>query len=308
MLKSSEKIWMDGKFVNWKDANVHVLTHTLHYGVGAFEGIRCYKTADGPAIFRLDDHVERLFTSAHILQINIPYKREEIREAIKDTVRINRLESCYIRPIVFIGYGSMGLYVEDNPINVAVAVWEWGAYLGDEGLEKGIRAKISSFTRHHVNISMTRAKVPGYYVNSILAKKEVKAAGYDEAILLDTDGYVAEGSGENIFIARKGIIKTTPLTSILAGITRETIIQVARDMGLTVVEERFSRDDLYIADEAFLTGTAAELTPLREVDNRIIGSGKPGPVTKRLQDAFFSVVHGKDSRYKNWLTYVSPIS
>ena len=308
MLKSSEKIWMDGKFVNWKDANVHVLTHTLHYGVGAFEGIRCYKTADGPAIFRLDEHVERLFTSSHILQINIPYTREDIREAIMDTVRINRLESCYIRPIVFIGYGSMGLYVEDNPINVAVAVWDWGAYLGDEGLEKGIRAKISSFTRHHVNISMTRAKVPGHYVNSILAKKEVKAAGYDEAILLDPDGYVAEGSGENIFIARKGIIKTTPLTSILAGITRETIIQVARDMGLTVVEERFSRDDLYIADEAFLTGTAAELTPLREVDNRIIGSGKPGPVTKRLQDAFFSIVHGKDSRYKNWLTYVSPIA
>ncbi|MEK6537747.1 MAG: branched-chain amino acid transaminase [Nitrospirota bacterium] len=308
MLKSSEKIWMDGKFVNWKDANVHVLTHTLHYGVGAFEGIRCYKTADGPAIFRLDEHVERLFMSSHILQINIPYTREEIREAIKDTVRVNRLESCYIRPIVFIGYGSMGLYVEDNPINVAVAVWDWGAYLGDEGLEKGIRAKISSFTRHHVNISMTRAKVPGYYVNSILAKKEVKAAGYDEAILLDPDGYVAEGSGENIFIARKGIIKTTPLTSILAGITRETIIQVARDMGLTVVEERFSRDDLYIADEAFLTGTAAELTPLWEVDNRVIGSGKPGPVTKKLQDAFFSIVHGKDSRYKNWLTYVSPIS
>ena len=308
MLKSSEKIWMDGKFVNWKDANVHVLTHTLHYGVGAFEGIRCYKTADGPAIFRLDEHVERLFSSSHILQINIPYTREDIREAIMDTVRINRLESCYIRPIVFIGYGSMGLYVEDNPINVAVAVWDWGAYLGDEGLENGIRAKISSFTRHHVNISMTRAKVPGYYVNSILAKKEVKAAGYDEAILLDPDGYVAEGSGENIFIARKGIIKTTPLTSILAGITRETIIQVARDMGLTVVEERFSRDDLYIADEAFLTGTAAELTPLREVDNRIIGSGKPGPVTKRLQDAFFSIVHGKDSRYKNWLTYLSPIS
>ncbi|MEK6713094.1 MAG: branched-chain amino acid transaminase [Nitrospirota bacterium] len=308
MLKSSEKIWMDGKFVNWKDANVHVLTHTLHYGVGAFEGIRCYKTADGPAIFRLDEHVERLFMSSHILQINIPYTREEIREAIKDTVRVNRLESCYIRPIVFIGYGSMGLYVEDNPINVAVAVWDWGAYLGDEGLEKGIRAKISSFTRHHVNISMTRAKVPGYYVNSILAKKEVKAAGYDEAILLDPDGYVAEGSGENIFIVRKGIIKTTPLTSILAGITRETIIQVARDMGLTVVEERFSRDDLYIADEAFLTGTAAELTPLWEVDNRVIGSGKPGPVTKKLQDAFFSIVHGKDSRYKNWLTYLSQIS
>jgi len=304
MLKASEKIWMDGRLVNWGDANVHVLTHTLHYGVGAFEGIRCYKTADGPAIFRLDEHVDRLFESAHILQIVIPYSRDQIRDAIKDTVRINRLESCYIRPIVFIGYGSMGLYVEDNPISVAIAVWDWGAYLGDEGLEKGIRAKISSFTRHHVNISMTRAKVPGYYVNSILAKKEVKAAGYDEAILLDPDGYVAEGSGENIFITRKGILKTTPLTSILAGITRESIIKIARDMGITVVEERFSRDDLYIADEAFVTGTAAELTPLREVDNRVIGSGKPGPLTKKLQDTFFAIVHGRDSRYKEWLTPV----
>ena len=305
MLKGSEKIWMDGRLVNWGDANVHVLNHTLHYGVGAFEGIRCYKTADGPAIFRLDEHVDRLFESAHILQIDIPYTRDQIRDAIKETVRINRLESCYIRPIVFIGYGSMGLYVEDNPISVAIAVWDWGAYLGDEGLEKGIRAKISSFTRHHVNISMTRAKVPGYYVNSILAKKEVKAAGYDEAILLDPDGYVAEGSGENIFISRKGILKTTPLTSILAGITRESIIKIARDMGITVAEERFSRDDLYIADEAFVTGTAAELTPLREVDNRVIGSGKPGPVTKKLQNAFFAIVHGKDSRYKEWLTPIN---
>src|SRR4030066_606611 len=304
MLKASEKIWMDGRLVNWGDANVHVLTHTQHYGVGAFEGKRCYKTADGPAIFRLDEHVNRLFESAHILQIVIPYSRDQIRDAIKETVSINRLESCYIRPIVFIGYCSMGLYVEDNPISVAIAVWDWGAYLGDEGLEKGISAKISSFTRHHVNISMTRAKVPGYYVNSILAKKEVKAAGYDEAILLDPDGYVAEGSGENIFIARKGILKTTPLTSILAGITRESIIKIARDMGITVVEERFSRDDLYIADEAFVTGTAAELTPLREVDNRVIGSGKPGPLTKKLQDTFFAIVHGKDSRYKEWLTPV----
>src|SRR3989304_3318673 len=257
MLKASEKIWMDGRLVNWGDANVHVLTHTLHYGVGAFEGIRCYKTAAGPAIFRLDEHVDRLFASAHILQIVIPYTREQIVDAIKETVRINRLESCYIRPIVFIGYGSMGLYVEDNPISVAVAVWDWGAYLGDEGLEKGIRAKISSFTRQHVNISMTRAKVPGYYVNSILA-----------------------------------------------GITRESIIKIARDMGITVVEERFSRDDLYIADEAFLTGTAAEITQLREVDNRVIGSGRAGPVPKKLQDAFFAIVHGKDSRYKEWLTHV----
>ncbi len=304
MLKESGKIWMDGKFVEWKDARIHVLTHTLHYGVGVFEGIRCYKAVDGSAIFRLDDHVERLFTSAHIMNIEIPYTRDEIREAIKETVRINRLEACYIRPIVYIGYGSMGLYVEDNPINVAVAAWSWGSYLGEEGLAKGIRVKISSFTRHHVNISMTRAKVPGYYVNSILAKKEVKAAGYDEAVLLDPDGYIAEGSGENIFIVRKGIIKTTPLTSILAGITRDSIIYLAREMELTVLEERFTRDDLYIADEAFLTGTAAELTPIREVDNRVIGSGKPGPITKKLQDTFFSIVQGKEKRYKDWLAYL----
>lgn len=304
MLRESEKIWMDGKFVDWKDARVHVLTHTLHYGVGVFEGIRCYKAADGSAIFRLDDHVERLFASAHIMNIKIPFTREEIREAIKETVRINRLEACYIRPIVYIGYGSMGIYVEDNPINVAVAAWSWGSYLGDEGLEKGIRIKISSFTRHHVNISMTRAKVPGYYVNSILAKKEAKAAGYDEAVLLDPDGYIAEGSGENIFIIRKGIIKTTPLTSILEGITRDSIIFLAREMGVTVVEERFTRDDLYIAEEAFLTGTAAELTPIREVDNRVIGNGRPGPTTRKLQDTFFAIVQGKDKRYGNWLTYL----
>jgi len=304
MLKEAEKIWMDGQFVNWKDARVHVLTHTLHYGVGAFEGIRCYKAGDGSAIFRLDDHVERLFASAHIMSIEIPYTKDEIKEAIKETVRINRLDACYIRPIVYVGYGSMGLYVEDNPINVAIAAWTWGSYLGDEGLKKGIRVKISSFTRHHVNISMTRAKVPGYYVNSILAKKEVKAAGYDEAVLLDPDGYIAEGSGENIFMVRKGIMKTTPLTSILAGITRESIIHLAREMGITVVEERFTRDDLYIADEAFLTGTAAELTPIREVDNRVIGTGKPGPVTQRLQDAFFNIVQGREKRYKDWLTYL----
>ncbi|MDD5435616.1 MAG: branched-chain amino acid transaminase [Nitrospira sp.] len=304
MLNESEKIWMDGKFVNWKDASIHVLTHTLHYGVGAFEGIRCYKTDTGSAIFRLDDHVDRLFASAHILSIKIPFSKEEISEAIKEVVRVNRLEACYIRPIVYIGYGSMGIYIEKNPINVAIAAWTWGSYLGDEGLEKGIRVKISSFTRHHVNISMTRAKVPGYYVNSILAKKEVKAAGYDEAVLLDPDGYVAEGSGENIFIVRKGVIKTTPLTSILSGITRESIITIARDMGMTVIEERFTRDDLYISDEVFLTGTAAELTPVWEVDNRVVGSGKPGPITKRLQDTFFSIVHGKEDKYKGWLAYV----
>lgn len=304
MLKESEKIWMDGRFVEWKDAGVHVLTHTLHYGLGVFEGIRCYKTVDSSAIFRLDEHVDRLFASAHILQIEIPYTREAIKEAIQDTVKINRLEACYIRPIVYIGYGSMGLYAEDNPVNVAIAAWTWGSYLGEEGLEKGIRAKVSSYTRHHVNISMTRAKVPGYYVNSILAKKEVKAMGYDEALLLDPDGYISEGSGENIFIVRKGVIKTTPLTSILEGITRDSIICLARGMDLPVVEERFTRDDLYIADEAFFTGTAAELTPIREVDNRVIGNGRPGPVTKKLQETFFDIVHGKDKTYEDWLTYI----
>lgn len=304
MVKEAGKIWMDGKFVEWKDARVHVLTHTLHYGLGVFEGIRCYKTIDGPAIFRLDEHVDRLFASAKIMDIKIPFSHDEIREAIKETVRVNRLEECYIRPIVYIGYGAMGLYAEDNPVNLSIAAWPWGSYLGEEGLKKGIRVKVSSYTRHHVNISMTRAKVPGYYVNSILAKREVKAAGYDEAILLDPDGYVAEGSGENIFILKRGILRTTPLTSILEGITRDSIIVLARDMGLSVIEERFTRDDLYIAGEVFLTGTAAELTPVREVDNRIIGNGDAGPITRKLQESFFNVVLGKDKRYRPWLTYI----
>jgi branched-chain amino acid aminotransferase len=295
---------MDGKFVAWDAAKVHVLTHTLHYGLGVFEGIRCYKTARGPAIFRLDDHVKRLFDSAHIFMMEIPFTEKEIRNAIIETVRINRLKECYIRPLAYIGYGSMGLYPTGNPVNVSIAAWPWGAYLGDEGLEKGIRIKVSSFTRHHVNVDMTRGKVCGYYVNSQLAKKEAKSCGYDEAVLLDTEGYVSEGSGENIFIVRNGKIKTTPLTSILEGITRESIIRVAADRRIAVEEERFTRDEIYIADEAFLTGTAAEVTPIREIDGRVIGDGRRGRVTKKLQAAFFDIVKGKDKKYESWLTRV----
>ena len=304
MINKTDKIWMDGKFVAWDAAKVHVLSHTLHYGLGVFEGIRCYKTAKGPAIFRLDDHVTRLFDSAHIFMMEIPFTEKEIRNAIIETVKINRLKECYIRPLAYIGYGSMGLYPIGNPVNVSIAAWPWGAYLGDEGLEKGIRIKVSSFTRHHVNVDMTRGKVCGYYVNSQLAKKEAKSCGYDEAVLLDTEGYVSEGSGENIFIVRNGKIKTTPLTSILEGITRESIIRVAADRGITVEEERFTRDEMYIADEAFLTGTAAEVTPIREIDGRVIGDGRRGRVTKKLQAAFFDIVKGKDRKYGSWLTRV----
>jgi len=305
VIQETAKIWMDGRFVDWKEANVHVLTHSLHYGLGVFEGLRCYKGEKGSAIFRLKEHVERLFDSAHIVQIKIPFSPKEIEAAIVGTVKINRLEACYIRPIVFIGYGDMGLYVQKNPIQVAIAAWPWGTYLGEDGIKNGIRAKISSFTRHHVNISMTRAKVTSYYANSQLAKREAKEAGYDEAILLDTDGYVAEGPGENIFIVRNGVLKTTPLGSILEGITRNSIIQLAQEKGIPVAQERFSRDEIYIADEAFFTGTAAEITPIREVDGRIIGPGKPGEITKQLQKLFFNIVAGKDSKHKSWLTYIT---
>lgn len=295
---------MDGKLVPWKEATVHVLTHSLHYGLGVFEGIRCYKGKSGTAVFRLQEHVERLLGSARIVQIKIPFSQKEIEQAILETVRVNRLEEGYIRPIAFIGYGEMGLYVKENPIHLSVAAWPWGTYLGDEGIRKGIRVSVSSFARHHVNISMTRAKVTGYYVNSQLAKREAKEAGYDEAVLLDTDGFVAEGPGENIFIVRKGILKTTPLTSILEGITRETIMQLARERKISVVQERFTRDDLYLADEAFFTGTAAEVTPIREVDGRMIGKGEPGPVTQALQKAFFDIVRGKTKSHPEWLTFV----
>jgi branched-chain amino acid aminotransferase len=295
---------MDGTFVDWADANIHVLTHSLHYGLAAFEGLRCYKGKSGSAIFRLQEHVDRLFESAHIGMMTIPYDRKQVAEAIVETVRINKLDACYIRPLVYIGYGAMGVYPGDNPIRLAIAAWKWGAYLGDDALVNGMRARVSSFTRHHVNVSMTRGKISGYYVNSILAKREAKADGYDEAILLDTEGYVSEGTGENIFIVRKGRIKTTPLTSILEGITRNSVIELAKEQGITVTEERFTRDEMYIADEVFVTGTAAELTPVREIDNRKIGIGKPGPVTLSLQKRFFSVVRGEDPAHASWLTRV----
>ena len=298
------KIWMDGSFVDWADANVHVLTHSLHYGLAAFEGLRCYKGKSGSAIFKLQAHVDRLFESAHIGMMTIPFDKKQVAEAIVETVRVNRLEACYIRPLLYIGYGAMGVYPGDNPVKLAIAAWKWGSYLGDDALANGMRACVSSFTRHHVNVSMKRGKISGYYVNSILAKREAKANGYDEAILLDTEGYVSEGTGENIFIVRQGRIKTTPLTSILEGITRSAVIELAREQGIMVVEERFTRDEMYIADEVFVTGTAAELTPVREIDNRRIGTGKPGVVTAALQKRFFSIVRGEDPSHDSWLTRV----
>jgi branched-chain amino acid aminotransferase len=304
MIPKTEKIWMDGKFVDWDKATVHVLTHSLHYGLGVFEGIRCYETKKGPAIFRLDEHIDRLFGSAHIFLMEIPYTKKEIRDAIIGTVRINKIKECYIRPLAFIGYGAMGLYPKGNPVNVSIAAWSWGAYLGDDGLTKGIKVKTSSFIRNHVNANMTRGKVCGYYVNSQLAKKEAIACGYDEALLLDTEGYVSEGSGENIFMVRNGVLKTTPLTSILEGITRNSIMRIAADKKIQVLEERFTRDELYIADEAFFTGTAAEVTPIRELDGRTIGAGKPGPITRELQAVFFDIVKGKNKKYISWLTDV----
>ncbi len=305
MIKKVETIWLDGKLADWDKAQIHVLTHTLHYGLGVFEGIRCYLCQDGrSAVFKLQEHVDRLFDSAHISQISIPFSPEQIFQAIIETLKANKLKEGYIRPIVFIGDGEMGLYVKDYPVRVAIACWPWGAYLGEEGLRRGIRAKIASFTRHHVNVGMTKAKICGNYVNSILAKKEVTAMGYDEAILLDTEGYICEASGENIFIVKKDTIKTPPPTSILQGITRDSVIKLARDAKMNVVEQRFTRDELYIADEAFFTGTAAEITPIREVDDRTIGRGERGPVTEHIQKTFFDVVQGKNENYKDWLSYL----
>jgi branched-chain amino acid aminotransferase len=304
MICQTEKIWMDGEFVDWEKAHVHILTHSLHYGLGVFEGIRCYETEKGAAIFRLKEHVKRLFGSAHIFLLEMPFSQKEIEEAIIETVKINKIKECYIRPIIYIGCGAMGLYPKENPIKVAIAVWPWGAYLGEEGLTKGIRIKVSSFIRNHVNANMTRGKVCGYYVNSQLAKKEAITCGYDEALLLDTEGYVSEGSGENIFMVRDGILKTTPLTSILEGITRDSIIEIARNEGIPVAEQRFTRDELYIAEEAFFSGTAAEVTPICEIDGRAIGEGTPGKVTMKMQTLFFDAVKGKNKRYDSWLTYI----
>ena len=302
MVQKSKKIWLDGKLVNWDEAQVHVLTHALHYGMGVFEGIRCYKNEDGgSAVFRMKEHVDRLFDSAHIVLLEIPFSREEICAAIQKTLQANDLAEGYIRPIAFLGEGEMGLFARSNPVRVAIAVWPWGAYLGEDGLKKGIRAKVSSFNRHHVNAAMSKAKVCGHYVNSVLAKWEAVKAGYDEAVLLDTEGYVAEASGENIFIVRNGILQTPPLTSVLPGITRDSVLTIARKLDIQVKESRFTRDEMYISDEMFFTGTAAEVTPVREVDDRKVGTGKPGPVTKQIQTYFFDILRGKNGLFQHWL-------
>jgi branched-chain amino acid aminotransferase len=298
------KIWKDGKLVDWRDANLHMLTHSLHYGMAVFEGVRAYKTVDGTAIFRLREHTQRLFNSAKIFQMAIPYDMETLIEAQKEVVRANQLESCYLRPLVWIGSEKMGVSARGNTIHVGIAAWPWGAYLGEEGLKRGIRVKTSSFTRHHVNVSMVRAKASGYYINSILANQEVTAEGYDEALLLDTDGYVSEGAGENVFLIRNGKLYTPDLASCLDGITRDAVLTMASDLGIAVIEKRITRDELYCADEAFFTGTAAEITPIRELDNRQIGIGSRGPVTEKLQSLFFDVVAGKAPQYQHWLTRV----
>ncbi len=301
-MQESKKIWMDGKLLDWGEANVPVMTHALHYGLGVFEGIRCYATEEGGgAIFRLKEHTDRLFASAHIVMIDIPFTQAEINDATVETIKANGLNEGYIRPIAFLGEGSMGLLPKDNPVRVAIAAWAWGAYLGEDGLKNGIRVRVSSYLRHHVNSTMTKAKITGSYVNSILAKREAVASGYDEAIMLDTEGYVSEGSGENIFMVKDGLVKTTSLTSVLKGITRDSVMTILNDIGTEVREERFTRDELYTADEAFFTGTAAEITPIREVDGRMIGSGTPGPVTKEVQKIYFNAVKGADKRYERWL-------
>lgn len=302
-IQEVDKIWMDGKLVNWKDARIHILTHALHYGSGVFEGIRCYNSVKGPAVFRLREHVERMYSSAKIYSMEIPYSQEELCNAIKDVIRVNKLKECYIRPIAYRGYGEMGLNPLNAPVNVAVAVWPWGTYLGEEGLKNGIRAKISSVERINPNVLPPNAKATGQYINSILAKIEAIKTGYDEAIMLDYRGMISEGPGENIFIIRDETILTTPLhASILPGITRDSIMTIARDMKLCLIETDIDRGMLYTADEAFFTGTAAEVTPIRQIDH--IEIGKPGPVTKKLQTKFFEIVKGKDKKYGKWLDYV----
>ena len=299
------KIWMDGQLVDWRDAKIHVLTHTLHYGCGVFEGIRAYPTSKGTAIFRLQDHTDRLFNSAKILRMNIPFGKEAVNEANKQVVRENNLESGYIRPLSWIGSQKLGVSPKGNTIHLMIAAWAWGAYLGEEGLERGIRVKTSSYTRHHVNITMTQAKAVSNYTNSILANMEVTDDGYDEALLLDTNGFVSEGAGENVFIIKGGVIYTPDLSAgALNGITRNTILLIAKDLGIEVVQKRITRDEMYVADEAFFTGTAAEVTPIRELDRIEIGAGKRGPLTQRIQAAFFDIVNGRDEKYSNWLTLV----
>ncbi|HHY92386.1 MAG TPA: branched-chain amino acid transaminase [Firmicutes bacterium] len=300
----TDKIWMDGKLVDWEDAKVHVLTHTLHYGSGVFEGIRAYETDTGPAVFRLKEHVDRLFDSAKLLYMEIPFTREEICEAIKETIRANNLKSCYIRPVVYRGLGQMGVNPLKCPVNVFIAVWSWGAYLGEDALAKGITAKVTSWTRNYISSFPAKGKICGGYVNSILAKIDALKSGCDEAIFLDTDGYVAEGSGENIFWAKNNVIATSPLPTVLGGITRASIMELAEEMGYEVVVAPAARDELYLADEVWFCGTAAEITPVREIDGHTIGAGHRGPIAQALQERFFAVVHGKDPKYEKWLARV----
>jgi len=299
------KIWMDGEMVNWRDAKIHVLTHTLHYGCGAFEGVRAYNTVGGTAIFRLEDHTERLLNSCKILRMKVPFSKEALNEAQKAVVRENKLESCYLRPLTWIGDKKLGVSPKGNDIHVMVAAWAWGAYLGEEGMTRGIRVKTSSYTRHHVNITMTQAKAVSNYTNSILANTEATDDGYDEALLLDASGFVSEGSGENVFVVKGGVVYTPDLSAgALNGITRNTILHICKDLGLEVVQKRITRDEVYIADEAFFTGTAAEVTPIRELDRIEIGSGSRGPITEKIQNAFFDIVNGRNPKYAHWLAKV----
>jgi branched-chain amino acid aminotransferase len=306
MVDKVKKIWMDGELVDWDDAHIHILTHSMHYGVGAFEGIRAYKRANGQtAIFRLREHIDRLFDTCKMTLCPPKFTREQISAACVEVLKVNEMTDGYLRPLVYIGDGAMGIYVPNNPIRTTVVAWKWGAYLGDEALNTGIRAKISSFARHHINIGLAKAKMMGQYTNSVLAKREAKMGGYDEAIMLDANGYVSEGSGENLFIVKKGVLMTPDLSSsILEGITRDTILTLAREEGIPVQETRITRDQLWLADEVFFTGTAAEVTPVREVDNRPIGEGAVGPITKRLQARYFDVVRGSDTTHPEWLTKI----
>ncbi|HVZ42710.1 MAG TPA: branched-chain amino acid transaminase [Ramlibacter sp.] len=305
MAERDGKIWMDGELVDWRDAKIHVLTHTLHYGCGAFEGVRAYNTVNGTAIFRLQEHTDRLFNSAKILRMQLPFSKEQVSEAQRQVVRANKLDSCYIRPLTWIGSQKLGVSPKGNRIHVMIAAWAWGAYLGEEGMQRGIRVKTSSYTRHHVNITMTQAKAVSNYSNSILANMEALDDGYDEALLLDSSGFVSEGAGENIFVVKDGTIYTPDLSAgALNGITRNTVFHIARDLGTEIVQKRITRDEIYIADEAFFTGTAAEVTPIRELDRVQIGAGQRGPLTEKIQSAFFEIVNGRNPKYAHWLTKV----
>jgi branched-chain amino acid aminotransferase len=306
MVDKVKKIWMDGEFVNWEDANVHVLTHTMHYGLGAFEGVRAYKRTDGTTtVFRLRDHVQRLFDSCKLIMIEPRTSFAQVMEASVEILRVNGMDEGYIRPLVYVGDGAMGVFAPDNPIRTMVVAWRWGAYLGHTALADGVRTKLSSWSRHHLHVSLAKGKIMGQYTNSTLAKREAKMGGYDEAILMDVNGYVSEGSGENLFIVKRGKLITPPLSaSILEGVTRDTILTLAREAGIPIAEEMITRDQLYLADEVFFTGTAAEVTPIREVDNRAIGEGAVGPITRRLQQRYFDVVKGSDTSHPEWLTRV----